>query len=156
MVLETESSNGLWVPISQNDSDPTPCSLCYCILENKAKWITVSYEYTNEPAARSFYYNQWNVTARRLYLSLAAELLIALSSPSLFLSVLRLVFHRAAKAGTLEKINLWIWNPFAVETNEGGGEDSTAHHAAGCHLELVPWEVNVEDRWFVTSHGNPA
>lgn len=32
-----EPSNSLWVPISQSDSDPTRCSLCYCILENKAK-----------------------------------------------------------------------------------------------------------------------
>lgn len=47
----TEPSS-LWVPISRNDSDPTHCSLCYCILEIKAKWITVSYEYTNEPADR--------------------------------------------------------------------------------------------------------
>lgn len=32
-----QPSNSLWVPISQSDSDPTRCSLCYCILENKAK-----------------------------------------------------------------------------------------------------------------------
>lgn len=44
-------SRSLRVPISQSDSHPTRCSLCYCIWENKAKWITVSYEDTEQLAA---------------------------------------------------------------------------------------------------------